>query len=154
MSIRCSLKWGLREIRIWHRHLLINPIFLILSSLSKTYPSLLTVILKSPRPSFFDKAGCSRQFESELSLRSFAPFFPIKKGSTAHLGLLPSGEKRKPLLSIVFATHSVPLVGDRNPQGRENVVALWCSEPLRSKVGGPKRSAPCCAGWDRREREV
>ena len=24
-----------------------------------------------------------------------------------------------------------------------------CSEPLRSKVGGPKRSSPCCAGWDR-----
>ena len=28
---------------------------------------------------FFDKAGCTRQFESEFSLRSFAPFFPIKK---------------------------------------------------------------------------
>ena len=25
-----------------------------------------------------------------------------------------------------------------------------CSEPLRSKVGGPKRSSPDCAGWDRR----
>ena len=24
-----------------------------------------------------------------------------------------------------------------------------CSEPLRSKVGGPKRSSPYCAGWDR-----
>ena len=24
-----------------------------------------------------------------------------------------------------------------------------CSEPLRSKVGGPKRSSPDCAGWDR-----
>ena len=35
------------------------------------------------------------------------------------------------------------------PQGREDVTALWCSEPLRSKVGGPKRSSPSCAGWDR-----
>ena len=26
-----------------------------------------------------------------------------------------------------------------------------CSEPLRSKVGGPKRSSPNCAGWDRRD---
>ena len=26
-----------------------------------------------------------------------------------------------------------------------------CSEPLRSKVGGPKRSSPDCAGWDRRD---
>ena len=55
-------------------------------------------------------------------------FFPLKKtlskthqssltlkgGSTSHLGLLPSGKKRKPLLSIVFTTPSVPLVGDRN----------------------------------------
>ena len=31
---------------------------------------------------FFDKAGCTRQFESELSLRSLAPLFPIKEGST------------------------------------------------------------------------
>ena len=35
------------------------------------------------------------------------------------------------------------------PQGREDVTALRCSEPLRSKVGGPKRSSPGCAGWDR-----
>ena len=26
-----------------------------------------------------------------------------------------------------------------------------CSEPLRSKDGGPKRSSPNCAGWDRRD---
>ena len=25
------------------------------------------------------------------------------------------------------------------PQGREDVTALWCSEPLRSKVGGPSK---------------
>jgi len=30
-----------------------------------------------------------------------------------------------------------------------DVTALRCSEPLRSKVGGPKRSTPCCTGWDR-----
>ena len=35
------------------------------------------------------------------------------------------------------------------PQGREDVTALRCSEPLRYKVGGPKRSAPNCAGWGR-----
>ena len=38
----------------------------------------------------------------------------LKGGSTSHLGLLPSGKKRKPLLSIVFTTPSVPLIGDRN----------------------------------------
>ena len=35
------------------------------------------------------------------------------------------------------------------PQGREDVTALRCPEPLRYMVGGPKRSSPCYAGWDR-----
>ena len=39
------------------------------------------------------------------------------------------------------------------PQEREDVTALRCSEPLRYKVGGPKRSTPCYAGWDRRKTE-
>ena len=56
-----------------------------MSFFSKTHQSSLTLkfFLKSTRPSFFDKAGCTRQFESELSLRSFAPLFPIKEGSTS-----------------------------------------------------------------------
>ena len=40
--------------------------------------------------------------------------------------------------SIVFTTPSVPLVGDRNLR-RKDVTALRCSEPLRSKVGGPSK---------------
>lgn len=39
---------------------------------SKTDMGFLIIILKTTRLSFFDKAGCTRQFESELSLRSFA----------------------------------------------------------------------------------
>ena len=89
-------------------------------------------------PSFFvDKASCTRQFESDLSLHSLALLFPIKEGFFENLP------------SIVFKTLSIPLAGDRNPQGREDVTALRCSEPLRYKVVGPKRSTPCCAGWDR-----
>ena len=65
-------------------------------------------------PSFLvDKAICTRQFESELSLHSLASLFPIKKGifsktypsfltvkegSTSHLGLLSSGEKKETAL--------------------------------------------------------
>ena len=30
-----------------------------------------------------------------------------------------------------------------------HVTALRCSEPLRSKVGGPSKVSPDCAGWDR-----
>ena len=37
------------------------------------------------------------------------------------------------------------------PQGREDVTALRCSEPLRYKVGGPSKVSPCLAGWDRLE---
>ena len=52
-----------------------------------------------------------------------------------------------------------------SPQGTGDVTALRCSEPLRSKVGGPSKVSPCClsagalkraskvspdcAGWDR-----
>ena len=74
---------------------------------------------------FFDKAGCTRQFESELSLHSLAPLFPIKEGSTAF---------PKPL----------------SPQGTGDVTApTRRSEPLRSKVGGASEPSPGCAGWDR-----
>ena len=48
--------------------------------------------LKSTRPSFIDKAGCIRQFESELSLRSFAQLFPIKEGSTSFSKPFSHGE--------------------------------------------------------------
>ena len=101
----------------------------MIASFRKTHQDFLTLnegfFLKSPRPSFIDKAGCTRQFESELSLRSFAQLFPIneffskthqssltlKGGSTSHLGLLPSGKKRKPPYSVL--------------------------KPLRYMVGGP-----------------
>ena len=33
---------------------------------------------------YFDKASCTRQFESELSLHSLASLFPLKEGSTSH----------------------------------------------------------------------
>ena len=74
---------------------------------------------------FFDKASCTRQFESELSLHSLASLFPLKEGSTSHLGLLSSGEKK-----------------ETAPPRR--------SEPLRSKVGGASKPSPGYAGWDRR----
>ena len=36
-----------------------------------------------------------------------------------------------------------------SPQGTGNVTALRCSEPLRSKDGGPSKVSPDCTGWDR-----
>ena len=103
-------------------------------------------------PAFFvDKASCTRQFESELSLHSLASLFPIKKGfflplrlsckerlfsktypsfltvkegSTSHLGLLSSGEKKETALL-----------------GARNRFAL--------RLADHQRSTPYCAGWDR-----
>ena len=55
--------------------------------------------------------------------KTYPSFLTLKEGSTSHLGLLPSGKKRK--------------------------TALRCSEPLRFMVGGASKPSPCCAGWDR-----
>ena len=43
-------------------------------------------------------------------------------------------------------------IGESTPVNsgtREDVTVLRCSEPLRYKVGGPKRSTPGYAGWGR-----
>ena len=75
---------------------------------------------------FVDKASCTRQFESKLSLHSLASLFPLKEGSTSHPDPLTlRGE------------------GGNRP--------TRCSEPLRSKDGGPSKVSPNCAGWDRRD---
>ena len=77
-------------------------------------------------PSFLvDKASCTRQFESELSLYSLASLFPIKEG--------------------IFSNPSVSLSKGSSTSNqafllrRKDVTALRCSEPLRSKVGGPSK---------------
>ena len=52
--------------------------------------------------------------------------------------------------SMVFTPPSVPpFPGDRNLRSGDVTAPSRCSEPLRSKVGGPKRSSPDSAGWDR-----
>ena len=65
----------------------------------------------------------------------------LKGGSTSHLGLLPSGKKRKPLLSIVFTTPSVPLIGDRNVA--RNHFILWLADHQRSSPAAELHFAVC-----------
>ena len=55
-----------------------------------------------------------------------------------------------------FSNHTVPLSKEgstfsQSPSssGSGDVTALRCSEPLRSKDGGPSKVSPDCAGWDR-----
>ena len=77
-------------------------------------------------PSFLvDKASCTRQFESELSLHSLASLFPIKKGIFLPLRL--------------SCKESSTFSPSPSSSGSGDVTALRCSEPLRSKVGGPSK---------------
>ena len=96
-------------------HLLRNYIYCLHdgAEFSKTYPSF-----------FVDKASCTRQFESKLSLHSLASLFPIKKGFFLPLRLsCKESSTSNQAFSIVFTTPSVPLVGDRNLR-RKDVTAL------------------------------
>ena len=97
-------------------------------------------VRKHTSPPFIDKAGCTRQFESELSLHSLASLFPIKKGFFLPLRLsCKESSTSNQAFSIVFTTPSVPLVGDRNLRRKDVNRPTRCSEPLRSKVGGPSK---------------
>ena len=54
------------------------------------------------------------------------------------------------LSSLTLKGGSTAFPKPLSPQGTGDVTApTRRSEPLRSKVGGPKRSTPDCAGWDR-----
>ena len=83
---------------------------------------------ETPRSSL-DKISCTRQFESKLSLRSFAKsldkrifskitpsLFTFKEGSTSHLGLLPSGEKRETALLGARNRFALRLAGHQSPR--------------------------------------
>ena len=65
---------------------------------------------------FVDKASCTRQFESELSLHSLASLFPLKEGSTSHLGLLPSGKKRETALLGARNRYALRMAGHQSPR--------------------------------------
>ena len=73
-----------------HRRELVSQIE---ETFSKITPSLFTIKEGStafPKPLFLmEKVGCTRQYESELSLRSLAPLFPIKEGSFENPPVLP-----------------------------------------------------------------
>ena len=52
--------------------------------------------------------------------------------------------------SMVFTPPSVPRFRGTETSGSGDVTApSRCSEPLRSKDGGPSKVSPNCAGWDR-----
>ena len=67
----------------------------------------------------------------------------LKGGSTAF---------PKPLFNGLYTPFGSPVSGGQKPQGTGDVTAPpRRSEPLRSKVGGPSKVSPDCAGWDRQD---
>ena len=63
--------------------------------------------------------------KERLFSKTYPSFLTLKEGSTSHLGLLSSGEKKETALL-----------------GARNRYAL--------RLADHQRSSPCCAGWDRR----
>ena len=87
--------------------------------------------------------------------------FTIKEGSTSHpdpLTLRGEGGNRPTRCCICptcpspaggSLTHSQALALSK--RARDVTAPSRCSEPLRSKDGGPSKVSPDCAGWDRRD---
>ena len=97
-------------------------------------------VRKPTRPSFIDKAGCTRQFESEFSLRSFAQLFPIKEGSTSLLGLLQWS--LRPLRFPRFR-------GTETLRGKEETALLGARNRYALRLANHQGSTPGFAGWNR-----
>ena len=92
-------------------------------------------------PSFFvDKASCTRQFESELSLHSLASLFPLKEGSTSH---------PDPLQWSLHPLRFPRLRGTETSGAREETALLGAQNRFALRLADHQRSSPCCAGWDR-----
>ena len=95
-------------------------------------------VIETPRSSL-NKISCTRQFESKLSLRSFAK--SLDKRRIFRKSPRPS----LPLKKEFFESLRLPLAKGSSTSNqafllrRKDVTALRCSEPLRSKVGGPSK---------------
>ena len=87
------------------------------------------LFLKSPRPSFLIKRGALGNLKASFHCTHWHRFFPLKKAfSKTYPSFLTLKEGSTFLTKPLF------------PQGREDVTApTRCSEPLRSKVGGPSK---------------
>ena len=88
--------------------------------------------------------------------KTYPSFLTVKEGSTSLTKpLFPQGrEENRPTVLIFLplrlsCKESSTFSPSPSSSGSGDVTALRCSEPLRSKVGGPSKVSPCFAGWDR-----
>ena len=92
--------------------------------------------------------------QREVFLKSSRPSLPLKKAPPLISVFSPQGRRGKPPLVLTFLPLRLSCKESSTSNQafllrRKDVTALRCSEPLRSMDGGPKRSSPCYAGWDR-----
>ncbi len=112
-----------------------------------------TVLLASVVESFLrEHSNCNvwivahrRELVSQIRETIQRVFFESPRPSLAKEGFF---SKTHPS-SLTLKGGSTAFPKPLSPQGTGDVTALRCSEPLRSKVGGPSKVSPDCAGWDR-----
>ena len=93
-------------------------------------------------------------FDEGIGMRQIIDYFLVVNDFSKNVFL--NNDLSNP--SVNFSNHPVPLSKEGSTfspspssSGSGDVTApSWCSEPLRSKDGGPSKVSPNCAGWDRR----
>ena len=92
-------------------------------------------------------------FDEGIGMRQIIDYFLVVNDFSKNVFL--NNDLSNP--SVNFSNHPVPLSKEGSTfspspssSGSGDVTApSRCSEPLRSKVGGPSKVSPDCAGWDR-----
>ena len=86
-------------------------------------------------------------FDEGIGMRQIIDYFLVVNDFSKNVFLNNNLSNPSVSLSKGSSTsHPSPLSSEER-----DVTALRCSEPLRSKVGGPSKVSPDCAGWDRRD---
>ena len=94
-------------------------------------------------------------FDEGIGMRQIIDYFLVVNDFSKNVFLVTDFSNHP----VNFSNHPVPLSKEGStafpkplsPQGTGDVTApSRCSEPLRSKDGGPSKVSPDCAGWDRR----
>ena len=84
-------------------------------------------------------------FDEGIGMRQIIDYFLVVNDFSKNIFLDNNFSNPSVSLSKGSSTsHPSPLSSEER-----DVTALRCSEPLRSKVGGPSKVSPGCAGWDR-----
>ena len=86
-------------------------------------------------------------FDEGIGMRQIIDYFLVVNDFSKNVFLNNNLSNPSVSLSKGSSTsHPSPLSSEER-----DVTALRCSEPLRSKDGGPSKVSPDCAGWDRRD---